>query len=101
MESVAKNNHNNNNQKGKTLKVEILEKLAALATAGFGLVAALAWNQAIQGLFSKLFPQPSGNILAMFIYAVIITVFVVFITIYLGRAVNLAKQKIDNNPKKD
>lgn len=76
----------------KNLKVEILEQIAKLATAGFGLVAALAWNSAIQELFTKLFPTPAGSLTALFLYAVVITLIVVAITIYLGKAVNRAKE---------
>ena len=33
------------------MKKQVTEKLAALITAAFGLVAALAWNDAIKALF--------------------------------------------------
>ena len=78
----------------KDLKVEVLEKISSLATAGFGLVAALAWNDAIKAAFEQLFPKPGGNLIALISYAVIITVIVVIITIQLGRLVNVAKSKI-------
>lgn len=78
----------------KDLKVEILEKIASLATAGFGLVAALAWNDAIKAIFNKFFPAPGGNIIALSGYAVVITIIVVIITVQLGRTVNLAKRRL-------
>lgn len=81
------------------LKIEILEKVADLATTGFGLVAALAWNDAIKELFTKIFPQPGGSIFAKFGYAVLITVLVVIITVQLGRLINVAKNTL-NKPKK-
>lgn len=68
----------------ESLRKEILEKLTTLATAGFGLVAALAWNDAIQSLFKEVFGVQSG-IWAKFIYAMLITVVVVLITTQLGR----------------
>src|SRR5206468_2134081 len=37
---------------------EVTEKMSALATAAFGLVAALAWNNAIQSIFKRVYPQP-------------------------------------------
>ena len=37
------------------MKIEVIEKLAALVTAAFGLVAALAWNGAIKAIFVQLF----------------------------------------------
>ena len=36
---------------------EVLDKLVELVTAAFGLVAALAWNTAIQALFTLIFPR--------------------------------------------
>jgi len=35
------------------LKYEVLDKMSALITAAFGLVAALAWNDAIKSLFAE------------------------------------------------
>jgi len=37
------------------MKKEIMEKLIALITTAFGLVAALAWNSAIQAIFAKYY----------------------------------------------
>jgi len=37
------------------MKKDVIEKLAALITAAFGLVAALAWNTAIQEIFKRIF----------------------------------------------
>ena len=37
------------------LKDEVLTQIAALLTAAFGLVAALAWNGAIQAIFKQVF----------------------------------------------
>lgn len=37
------------------MKPEVVDKLAALITAAFGLVAALAWNGAIQAVFKEVF----------------------------------------------
>ncbi len=81
----------------KSLKIEILEQVAALATSGFGLVAALAWNEAIKALFATFFPQPGGNILALLVYALLITIIVVIVTVQLGRAVNLAKKQLNKS----
>ena len=86
-------------QEKKDLKIEILEKVSTLATAGFGLVAALAWNDAIKAIFAQVFPRPGDNILALLAYALVITILVVIITIQLGRAVNLAKKQLENQKK--
>ena len=66
------------------MKKEVIEKLAALITAGFGLVAALAWNDAIRSLFSEggpLFFLSDGG---PWVYAVIVTFIAVFVTIWIG-----------------
>ncbi len=82
----------------KSLHIEILEKMTDLATAGFGLVAALAWNDAIKSLFSAIFPQ-AGNIIAQFIYAAVITVFIVIITLRLGKITDFAKKQLEKDKK--
>ena len=52
--------------------------------AAFGLVAGLAWNDAIKALIEALYPQgASGGITAKFVYAAIITVVVVLLTRYI------------------
>lgn len=81
-----------NLQNQPSLKVEVLTKIIDLATAGFGLVAALAWNDAIKAIFDAIFPK-AGNIAAQIIYALVITIIVVFITLRLGKILNLAKSK--------
>ncbi len=48
-----------------------------------GLVAGLAWNDAIKALIEDLFPFAKTGILAKFIYAVIITAVVVIVGNYL------------------
>ncbi len=76
------------------LRIEVLEKVSALATAGLGLVAALAWNDAITATFKQLFPAPGDNLLALFGYALFITIIIVIVTFQLGRALNLAKKEL-------
>lgn len=78
----------------KSLKIEIVTKMSELATAGFGLVAALAWNDAIQSLFKEIFGTQSA-VWAKFAYAVIVTVLVVLVIIKLGNILN--KLKENNN----
>ncbi|MEK6872325.1 MAG: DUF5654 family protein [Nanoarchaeota archaeon] len=65
------------------MRNEVIERLAALMTAAFGLVAALAWNGAIQELFKSIFGE-NGTLGGMFIYAVVVTVLAVIATIWIG-----------------
>ncbi|MGH9909654.1 MAG: DUF5654 family protein, partial [Nitrososphaerales archaeon] len=59
-------------EKKVKVRMELVEKMSALITAAFGLVAALAWNSAIQNLFNQFFGE-SGSVSAQIIYAVIVT----------------------------
>lgn len=72
------------------MKAEILDKIAALVTAAFGLVAALAWNGAIRAIFETVFGS-ADNIPAMLIYAVVVTIIAILVTIWIARAVKRAK----------
>lgn len=79
------------------MKKDLIEKLTALVTAAFGLVAALAWNDAIQTIFKTIFGEAS-SIIAMLTYALIVTVIAVWVTIRLGqiaeKATNKEKEKV-------
>ena len=66
------------------LKAEVIDKIAALLTAAFGLVAALAWNGAILAIFKEIFGDPN-SLPAMITYAVIVTIIAVIVTIWIGR----------------
>jgi len=62
----------------------VRDRILALMTAAFGLVAALAWNDAIKALFASLFGERS-TIIAMFVYAILVTIIVVIVTTLLAR----------------
>lgn len=72
------------------MRNEVIEKLSALITAALGLVAALAWNSAIQKIFEQLFGT-QGTIAAMLFYALIVTVIAVIATVWIGRVSERAK----------
>ena len=72
------------------MKGEVTDKIAALVTAAFGLVAALAWNDTIKAIFAAIFGE-RGSIAAMLIYAVLVTLIAVIATIWVGRAAAKAK----------
>jgi hypothetical protein len=72
------------------LKVEVLDKIAALVTAAFGLVAALAWNEAIKAVFKEIFGTADA-IGPMLIYAIVVTIAAVILTIVVARAASNAK----------
>ncbi len=74
------------------MRIEVIEKLAALVTAAFGLVAALAWNGAIQAIFKEIFGS-SETIGPMLTYAIIVTIIAVIVTIYIGKVEDRTKRK--------
>lgn len=80
----------------KKFHEELVTQLLTLSTAGFGLVAALAWNQVIQSFVqSYIVPRvPGSGLISQFIYALIITVFAVLITYQLSKiASHLSSKK--------
>ncbi len=73
------------------MKKEIIEKMAALITAAFGLVAALAWNDTIRAIFKHYFGT-ADTIWGMLTYAVLVTILAVIVTIQIGKAAERAKK---------
>jgi hypothetical protein len=58
--------------------------MIALASAAFGVVAALAWNSAITALVKQIFGS-GGQIVSLFIYAILVTVLAVIVMVNLGK----------------
>ena len=78
-------------EEGLKIKQEIVEKMATLATAAFGLVAALAWNDAIKSLFAEggvLHGVSTGGV---WVYAGVVTLIAVFATVWIGRVAGKIK----------
>jgi hypothetical protein len=75
-------------KENKKLHIEIVKQITLLSTSGFGLVAALAWNSVIQEFVNtyvkKWLPAGSG-IISLLIYALIITILAVIITLQLSK----------------
>ena len=78
------------------MKKEVIEKLAALLTAAFGLVAALAWNDAIKSLFVGPCNTENAGSLCMlssggpWLYAIIVTIIAVWVTLKIASAAEKA-----------
>lgn len=70
-------------EKGEEMKEEIKQRTVGYITAALGLVAGLAWNEAIKSLIDYFFPMSQNSVWAKFIYAFAVTAVVVIITIYL------------------
>ena len=85
---------------GDNMKYEVIDRIADLVTVAFGLVAALAWNQAILTIFAAVL-GPAVGIPALLSYAVIVTVIAVAVTIWLGRMSQRAKSATSTAEKTD
>lgn len=70
----------------KEMKGKVLETIATLMTTAFGLIAALAWNEAIKAIIMQYFQAGSG-IIGLLTYAIIITIIAVIATIIIARAI--------------
>jgi uncharacterized membrane protein YidH (DUF202 family) len=65
-------------------KAEYIEVMAALITTAFALIAALAWQAAIQAIFVEVLGT-STSIPATLSYAIIVTIIAVLATIWIAR----------------
>lgn len=77
-------------RKVRTLTGEVVAQLLALATSALGLVAALAWNDAVQAVFKEYFPK-AGGVWGRFLYAIFLSLVIIVITINLTRLAKYAK----------
>ena len=76
------------------MKTQVIEKIAALMTAAFGLVAALAWNDAIKSIFKEVFGTADA-IGPMVTYAMVVTIIAVLATVWIGKVAENAKVPVD------
>jgi hypothetical protein len=68
----------------KEIKREFRQTALTWILGGFGVVAALAWNEAIKSLFDTLLPKSSA-LIGKFIYAIVVTIIAVFISYQLKK----------------
>lgn len=68
------------------MKGQVLETIATLMTTAFGLIAALAWNEAIKAIILQ-YMGPGSGIMGMLIYAILITIIAVIATIIIGKVI--------------
>lgn len=72
----------------KELPKAVIKQMTALATSGFGLIAALAWNNVIKetvDMYIKPLIGKSSGLVSLIIYAVIVTVLAVLVTLQLSK----------------
>lgn len=64
-------------------KKEIRKQTAGYIVAALGLVAGLAWNDAIKSFIDYLFPLAKDTMFIKLFYALVVTTVVVFVSNYL------------------
>lgn len=69
------------------MKTDLIDKFAILITTAFGLVAALAWNEAIKSFINQFGLDAYGP----WVYAVIVTIIAVLLTLWIGKISQKAK----------
>ena len=70
----------------KELRAKVKEQTKGYFMAALGLVAGLAWNDAIKSLIEAVFPiSKSSGVLAKFFYAAVITYGIVLVSHYILR----------------
>jgi len=75
-------------KKVKKYQLRVVSQMLQLATNAFGLVAALAWNNVIKE-FVEIYLKPlvgvGSGLISLLVYAVIVTILAVTITLQLSR----------------
>lgn len=77
------------------LRKAVSEELLKYMLAALGLVAGLAWNDAVKTLIEALFPLKENTVLAKFLYAVLITLVIAAFSMYLVRIFRKEESEIN------
>lgn len=86
----------NTHKKVNKLSQEIAIQTLTLASSALGLVAALAWNEAIKEyitVYIKPYLAKGSGVISLFIYAIFITVITVIVAIQMAKV----KKKLGSN----
>ncbi len=80
--------------------IEFRNRIAAYLTAAFGLVAGLAWNDAIKSLIAYWFPAEINTVMIKFFYAIGITIVFVLVSIILISIIKNEEEEEKKSVKK-
>ena len=72
-------------EQANQVRTRVAGTISTLMTVAFGLIAALAWNDAIKAIIATLIPKGNG-ITGLLIYAIIVTIVAVVATILIAKA---------------
>lgn len=62
----------------------VIQTVITLVSAAFGLIVALAWNEAIKALMEQILGK-EDNLAGLFTYAILATVIAIVVVILLGK----------------
>jgi len=79
----------------KEVRAALADQTMSYVTAALSVVAGLAWNDAVKAAITHFFPAETSSIAAQFLYALLMTVVVVLLTLVLRRVIGLVKPKVD------
>jgi uncharacterized membrane protein YidH (DUF202 family) len=88
----------NKSDEQKHLHIEVVRQMLTLATSGFGLVSALAWNELVKAMvegYIKPYLPEGSQVISLLIYALIVTILAVLVTLQLSKLV----KKVDTLEK--
>ena len=80
----------------KKISRKIATQTISMIASSFGLVAALAWNEAIKeyvNVYIKPYFAQGSGVISLFIYALFITILTVITTYQLNKIANQVKRK--------
>lgn len=75
------------------IRTQVQKQVLGYITAAFGLIAGLAWNEAIKALIEELIPLGKNTLWAKLVYALIITIIVVIAGLYLAKLSKKQKEE--------
>lgn len=84
-------------KEAQEVAVKVREKAAGYLLAGFGVVAGLAWNEAVKALIELFWPLDQESLVAKFVYAMAVTLLVVVASMVL---LKFSKEKEEIEQKK-
>jgi len=87
-------------EKFDELPLAIIKNIITLSTSGFGLVVALAWNELIRTTVQTYLTPilgEGGGLISLLIYALIVTILAVLVTMELAKVQKRLEKKEENH----
>jgi hypothetical protein len=91
-------------ENAKELPLAVVKQMLSLATSGFGLVAALAWNELVKetlNTYVKPYLPEGSKVISLLIYAAIVTILAVVVTLQLTKLQTTLEKNLHKNNRKE